>query len=128
MSASVVCKKLTIVCVCLVISILTCNSGWAGEQKVTAYLAKKVTIFQPKGESFKRTGRIPADEMPALPAVIQEVSSKGYVMIMAEDGPVWLDPMDVDIKPRKRTSKSRKKEKVSGSSSRKGFHTRGIGE
>lgn len=104
------------------------STAWAEAQKVVAYLTKKVSVFEQKGKSFKRTARIPATEMPAIPVLILEVSPKGFVKIDTPNGMVWLDPMDIDIKPPKSSGSSLKKHQVSSSSTKKSFHTRGIGE
>jgi len=111
--------------------VLFCSIGppsWAAEQNVTAYLTKKVSVFEQRGKSFKRIAKRSQNEMPSLPAAVLEASSKGFVKIKTANGLVWLDTMDVKVVPPKTSGKSTKKHGVSSSSKKKGFHTRGIGE
>lgn len=120
--------KITVVTIAFIL--LFCLTGMclAAEQSVVAYLTKKVSVFTQKGKSFKRTAKIPVEEMPQVPVPVLETSSKGFVKIEMTSGQVWLDTMDVDVEPPKTSGKSTKKHSVSSSSKKKGFHTRGVGE
>jgi hypothetical protein len=100
----------------------------ASEQNVVAYLVKKVSVFNQKGESFKRTAKILVEDMPPPPVQVLEASPKGFVKIKMTNGEVWLDTMDVKVEPSKTAGDSTKKHSVSSSSKQKGFHTRGVGE
>ena len=95
--------------------------------KVIAYETNDMRIYQLKGKSYVKTGKMKVEKMPPLPVPVLKISSRGYVQIQTSKGLVWIDEYDVVIHPKK-TSGQATATNVSTTSQTKGFHTRGIGE
>ena len=65
-------------------------------------MASGAVAFVAEGEGFRRDGA--AEGRVVLPAPVLEESPRGYVRVEGNDGPLWLDELDVDIEPRKTAS------------------------
>lgn len=70
----------------------------APAQKVVQ-LAPGAVAFVAEGDGFRRDG--PVGNRVVLPAAVLEVSPRGYVHVVAGDGTLWLDEMDVRLDPPK---------------------------
>lgn len=96
------------------------------EARVMALRRDPAPSFRLEGDRFKRAAPVAASTM-VLPAKVLQVSPKGYVLVAAGSGPVWLDKLDVDIFP-KLTVNARCAPTITAAADTTTALTRGAGE
>lgn len=89
---------LTTLCV-LALPVVAGTPSPQSESKVTKLRRSTVMTYVPEGDRFRRGPALPPGALQ-LPARILKVSGKGYVLLDAKPGPIWLEKMDVEIHPK----------------------------
>lgn len=83
--------------------LLALFSSHVSAEEATVYRIEKarrdhVTEYVQDGDRFRRGEKIPAERVNG--AKILEASTRGYVRVETEAGPVWLDRTEVEINPK----------------------------
>lgn len=94
---------------------------------VVALESTNPAVYEQHDDTFRRHGSLEAGQL-VLPATILAESGRGYVQVQAASGPIWLDKMDVSIKPPLQPSTSAACDKLSTASDTVVAMVRGAGE